>query len=202
LIVALGTAVRQAPSLGGNQTGHVSHDNESFTYRTIDGGGGGGTSPMDTMVMATMRMGVGLPRPFYFAVDSEIGGIASAGPSAEMTTSGMRGTPTITQRSAIAINILGVVGARTRAGSGSLGLEVAGGVHYVSHTFHSQYLACEQVMNVSGMAPLLEVRATAERWLNPWLNVGAMVGGSVIDRGAWIGGVYFGLQTRAYAGER
>jgi hypothetical protein len=102
----------------------------------------------------------------------------------------------------MAINLLGVAGARTGTGRTSLALEAAGGVHIASYEYHSQYIACAQSTSIHDSAPLLEVRASAEHWVNPWMNVGATVGGSVIDRGAWMAGLYLGFTTRGFAGER
>ena len=201
LIVGLGMAVRQAPSLVRGQTGHVTHDSESFTYRMVGGEGSGATSE-DTAVMSTFRLGVGLGKPLYVAADLELGGIASGAPAAEMTSSGMRGSPTITSKSGVAFNALGVVGARGGRGRSSFGVELAGGIGAVNYAYHSQYYACEQDVAVGASRGMLEVRANVERWINPWVNVGAIAGSSLIDRGAWMTGVYLGITTRSFAGER
>jgi len=200
VILSMGTAVRQAPSLAIGKSSSFSHEGESFAYRTVDSGTG---SDVDTMMLFTLRLGFGLPKKLYVAADFEFGGLTDVGrTTAEMATSGMRGSPTITPDGGIAVNMLGVVGLRTGSKHASFGVEVAGGVHVASYSFHTQYLACEQYTSVSAAAPLAEIRANVEHWLNPWIKVGANVGGSVIDRGSWMSGLYLGFHTRAFAGER
>jgi hypothetical protein len=100
------------------------------------------------------------------------------------------------------VSSLGVVGVHGATGAGGVGVELAGGVSAVSYSFHSSYHDCEQATSVTAYAPVAEARARGELWLSPWLTAGVTVGASVLERGAWIGGLYLGVHSRAFGGER
>ena len=70
------------------------------------------------------------------------------------------------------------------------------------YSFDSSYSYCEHTSTIRASAPLLEARVRAERWLNPWISVGATVGTSLIEQGAWMGGLNIGFHTRAFSGRR
>lgn len=202
LIFHMGMATRQAPSLIGGRTGHVEHDGEEFAYRTLTPPAAGGAG-FDQELTFTMRTGIGLPHGLFVAADFEVGGLVSpAAASAEMMTSGARGMPSIDQRNGMVINATGVAGYQRPTSIGNFGVELAGGVRSVSYAFDSAYGACEQTTTIRASAPILEARARAEHWLNPWVALGAAVGTSLVDRGAWMGSLYLGVQTRAFGGGR
>jgi hypothetical protein len=199
IILELGTAVRSFSSPLGQRTGHVEHDGQQFSYRTI------GPTPEaaiahDTAVVSTLRLGFGLTHGLYVAVDGELGGLADqAGGGVEMTSAGALGTPSIRQRGAVVASGLGVVGAHGNFGSALLGVELAGGARNISYQYESHYLACEQSPSLSVTTPVLEVRARASFWLSPFINVGASAGASLVDRGAWLAGINLGFVTKAHA---
>jgi hypothetical protein len=199
MILEIGTAVRSFSSPLGQRTGHVEHDGQQFSYRTI------GPTPdaaiaHDSAMVSTLRLGFGLGHGLYVALDGELGGLTDqAGGGVEMTSAGALGTPSIRQRSAIVAGGLGVVGAHGNVGPALLGVELAGGVRNISYTYESHYLACEQSPSLSVATPLLEVRARASYWLSPFINVGASAGASLVDRGAWLAGIQLGFVSQAYA---
>jgi hypothetical protein len=153
-------------------------------------------------VVTSLRLGIGSRTGIYGALEAEIGGLVrdSAG-AAEMTSSGVLGTPTIAKTSAMVMSGLGVLG--VRAGERNrFGIEVAGGMRNVSYHYTSHYLACENEMTVTASQKVLELRARASTWLTPFLSLGATAGASVIDRGDWMAGLYLGVHTHAFAGNR
>lgn len=201
LFVQLGTAMRRGPSLAGGRTGHLEHEGESFTYRTIEPPAGG--LGEDLSLVTTARLGVGLPAGLYVAVEVEVGplvGVAAASP--QMTTVGALGTPTIEQRRGFVANASAIAGVAAKLASGLVGVEAAGGARSVHYTYDSQYLACETTSTIRASAPIAEVRARGEYWLGPFVTVGATVGASLVERGAWVGGVHLGFHSRAFAGSR
>lgn len=200
VIIEMGTAFRVSPSLAGGQTGHVSHDGQAFAYRTVMPAGESGD---DLSMVSTLRIGIGLGRSFYIAMEAEAGGlVAPAAASAEMMSSGALGSPTVRQARGLVVNAYGVIGARAQTKRGTLGVELAGGTRTVQYTYESNYGACETTSSVRGVAPVLEARVRAEHWLSPWISVGASFGSNVVERGSWMGGAYFGFHSRAFAGGR
>jgi len=198
LIVQLGTAVRSAPSLAPSDTGSFQHEDESFAYRTI----APPDAEIERQLVMTLRMGVGIGRSIYTAIDLEAGPIVSGPTATAISSSGTYGTPTVTQSRGFAFNAAAVVGVAHRIGNGRLGVEAAGGVRAASYTIESTYFHCETSTMVSGAAPLLEARTSYELWLSPFVSAGAMLGASVIDRGAWMGGINIGFHSRAFGGSR
>ena len=72
----------------------------------------------------------------------------------------------------------------------------------VSYSFQSSYHLCQQATSVMVFAPVAEARARGELWLSPWLTAGVTLGTSVLETHAWMGGLYLGVHTRAFGGER
>jgi hypothetical protein len=200
IIIELGTSVKRFPNVLGTRSTSVTHGEESISYRV--------TMPTqresyDVAVLSTLRLGVELGHGVYTGVDVNLGGIADAGhASTEMVSARALGTPVLEQQHGLVLEALGVAGMRSVLGPTRLSVELAGGVRSVSYTFNSHYLACEQLVTIGTSAPVLDARARGELWINPWLTVGATLGSSVIDRGAWSTGVFFGLHTRAFGGDR
>lgn len=197
IIIELGTAVRQFPSPLGERTGTVTHGEESFAYRVV--GPGTANVAMDTAVVGTLRVGVGLRHGFYVAADGEAGGLTASQGSSEMTSSGVRGTPDFRQTHVVVLSGLGVLGVRARLGNLQLGAEAAGGLRTLTYSYQSNYLACEQTASFTTSMPVLEARARAALWVTPFISIGATAGKSVIDE-AWVGGVYFNANSRAFGG--
>jgi hypothetical protein len=102
----------------------------------------------------------------------------------------------------VLVDSLGVVGVRAATGFGALGVELAGGLRAVSYSFHSSYHDCQQSTSINALAAVAEARARGELWLTPWLAAGATLGTSVLERNAWMGGLYLGIHSRAYGGDR
>jgi len=100
------------------------------------------------------------------------------------------------------IDSLGIIGVRGGAGPGTLGVEFAGGLRVASYGFHSSYHDCETSGAVTALEEVAEARARGELWLGPWITAGAVIGASVIERSAWMAGVYVGVHSRAFGGGR
>jgi len=186
----------------GSQTGSVLHGAESFAYRVIQPAGSA-AHPLDTAVLSTIRASVVLPRGLYSGLEVDLGGLAQTGHAAtEMMSTGSFGSPQLAQDRGFVFDSLGVVGVHGATGFGGLGVELAGGVRTVSYRFQSNYHDCEQSTSVRALGAVAEARARGELWLGPWLTAGVTVGASLLERNAWMGGVFVGVHSRAYGGDR
>ena len=119
-----------------------------------------------------------------------------------MMSSGSYGAPSLQQRGGFVFGALGLAGARGSTQHGALALEAAGGVRNTSYYFDSTYHMCETQTIVNETRAVVEARARAELWLGPWITAGATLGTSVLSKGDWLAGVYFGIHSRAFAGVR
>jgi hypothetical protein len=119
-----------------------------------------------------------------------------------MMSTGAFGSPSLSQDRGLIVDTLGVVGLHGATGFGGLGVELAGGLRAISYSFQSNYHNCEQGTSITALAAAAEARARGELWLGPWLTAGVVIGTSVLERGTWMGGLYLGLHTRAFGGER
>ncbi len=200
LIFEVGMNVQAFASPLGERDGRVEHGEQEFSYRVVDPGGASAPAKA-TAVMTTLRVGAG-GRGIYGAAEVELGGLVSDSSRAEMITRGEVGAPTIEQTSTLAFGALGVLGAQGSTRRATFGVELVGGVRGVIYHYESRYLACQQTESIATSRPVLEARARASIWLSPVINAGVVVGSSVIDRGAFMGGVFLGANTRAFAGLR
>jgi len=139
----------------------------------------GTTARGDDALLFDERIGYPLSRGLFMAFDFELGNFAN--PDSKHSN----------DRDFVLDGLISL-GARGGLGPFSLGAEIAGGV--MQSSFPRQ--ANEQTDG------LLEARGRAELWLAPWFTVGGAIGASLIDRGDWMAGVYLGVHTWAYAGDR
>ena len=200
IVVEGGAIVRQFGSLLDRQAGSVTHGTESFAYRVL-------TPPrarlVDTAVLSTLRAGLGLPHGLYAAAEADLGGFTHAAPVAtEMLSTGAFGSPDLQQERGFLLDSLAAVGVRGETHGVGLGAELAGGVRAASYSFESSYHGCLQTTSVTAVAPIAEARVRGELWVSPWLTAGLTAGASVLEHHAWMGGLYLGLHTRAFGGER
>ena len=133
----------------------------------------------DDALMFDERIGYPVTRGLYLAFDFELGNFDN--PDSKRTN----------DRDFVLDGLLSL-GARGGVGPFSLGAELAGGVMQSSFP---------QQPNESTDA-IVEARGRAELWLAPWFTVGGAIGASLIDRGDWMAGLYLGVHTWAYAGDR
>ncbi len=200
IVIEGGVIVRQFASLLDSQAGSVTHGTESFAYRVL-------TPPrarlLDTAVLSTLRAGVGLSHGLYAAAEADLGGFTHAAPVAtEMLSTGAFGSPDLQQERGFLVDSLAAVGVRGEAHGGELAVELAGGVRAASYSFESSYHGCLQATSVTAVAPIAEARVRGELWVSPWLTAGLTAGASVLEHHAWMGGLYLGVHTRAFGGER
>lgn len=197
-----GAIVRRFGSLLDGQAGTVTHGSEAFAYRVATPVAAGHRS-LDTAVLSTMRGSIALPGGLYSALELDLGGLARAGQaSTEMMSTGAFGAPELQQRRGFVVDSLGAIGVRGAIHSGAIGVELAGGMRAVSYHFHSSYHNCEQMTTLTEVAPVAEARVHGEVWISPWLTAGATAGTSVIEGHTWMAGLYVGVHTRAFGGER
>ncbi len=200
IIIEGGALVRQFPTLLDHQLGSVAHGAESFTYRVVQATGA--AHPIDTAVLSSLRASVAVSHAVYGGLELDLGSVMpSATAATEMASSGAFGSPDLRQGHGLLLDALGVVGVRAPLGLGGVGLELAGGLRTVSYNFSSSYHDCHATTGVTALAAVAEARARGELWLGPWLTAGITLGTSVLER-AWMGGVYLGVHTRAFGGDR
>lgn len=200
LFIEGGTMVRSFGSGLGDQTGSISHGLESFSYRVVMTGA---EVHRDVAVTTNLRIGFGIPHGFYGGIEGEIGGlVAPASATAEMTSTGVFGSPNVQQQNGLVLGLAAVGGFRVNGGRGSLAIEGAGGLRSVRYTFASSYHECETDTTIVDNRSVVEARARAELWLSPWLTAGVTVGSNVVDQHDWMAGIYLGAHSRAFAGGR
>lgn len=203
ITVEAGAMLRRFPSLLGGQMGSVTHGGETFAFRMVQSSTASVSRALDTAVLSTVRVSVGMRSGLYSGLELDLGGVTRPGAtSTEMMSTGVFGSPDVQQSGGFIVDSVGLVGLRGRTGFGTLGVEMAGGLRSVSYDFHSSYHGCEQMTGIMAFSPVAEARARGELWLSPWLSAGAMVGASVLQRNAWMGGLYLGVHSRAFGGER
>ncbi len=203
ILIEMGLASRTFASPLREAGGSFSHDDESFTYRVVGRPPEGSPEPaMDAATVFTMRLGLGLSRHVYLAGEAELGGLTRTTGHAEMTSTGMRGAPSITAGSGVVLGAAGVLGVGGSLGPASLGVEVAGGVRSITYYYESRYLACTSYLSHAVSSSVLEARARAQLWVSPFFHVGVSAGTSVVERGAWMAGVHLGFASKAYANQR
>jgi len=200
IIIEAGAVVRRFPSLLGSQTGSVTHGAESFRFRMVQPAG---VRRFDTALLSSLRASVGLSRAVYAGLEVDLGSVRPPdAATAEMSSSGVFGSPDLQPGHGLLVDSLGVVGVRAATGFGSLGVELAGGLRAISYNFHSSYHDCHESTSIAALAAVAEARARGELWLTPWLTAGVALGTSVLERNAWMGGVYLGVRSRAFGGDR
>jgi len=191
-----GVATRTLASPLGAETGTVTHDMQSFSYRVV-GPASRPSAPLENAVVGQLRVGAPLRHGFYVAGEMEIGALTGSGVAAEMTSSGELGTPTLTSSSTMLLGGVGVLGFGGRIGSVDLGLEVAGGGRVLAYTYDSAYLACETSSTITAASAVLEGRARASVWLSPHVTLSALAGRSALDDGI-MGGLSIGFTNHAF----
>lgn len=202
--VELGSSMRAFQSGLPDRTGTVQHGLEQFSYRVVMPTSSSGGASRDVAMLSDVRMGVGLPHNLYTGFDLELGGlVAPATATAEMTTTpGAYGSPNVSQGNGMVIGFSGIAGYRAVGRRGSLAIEGAGGLRSVRYKFDSSYHDCATSTTIVDNRSVVEARARAEVWLNPWLTAGVTLGSNVLERDDWMAGIYLGAHSRAFAGGR
>lgn len=202
LFLELGGGVRQFQSGLGGQHGNVAHEASQFAYRVVMPPSE--ASALDVAAMTTLRLGLGLRYGFYGGLELEVGGLASAAPvrTEMMSDPGTFGSPEIRQRGGLVVGAAGIGGVRASLGPASFAVEGAAGLRSVRYQFESEYHHCITTTTIGSTHQILEARARAELWLNPWISAGATLGTNVLARDDWMAGVFVGFHSRAFAGSR
>lgn len=133
----------------------------------------------DDAMTVDERLGFGITHHLYAALDIEFGNF------------GEFDSNSATARDVV-LDGMGSIGLRGSLGPLSLAVEVAGGGLAYTYPTDADYHT----------EPVVEVRGRADVWLAPWFTVGAMAGSSLLRSGEWVGGVYVGFHTHAYADDR
>lgn len=134
-----------------------------------------------TALASALRIGLDIGSHGYLAFEGELGGAATSGELAMLSTGGTF------------VGGYGVIGARAGGSTATLSAELAAGVRDISDGRNDR-------MAVSTASGVLEARVRGEVWLTPWISAGATVGSSLVDRGDWMAGFYIGVHARAFGG--
>jgi hypothetical protein len=125
------------------------------------------------------RIGYGLTHFMYAALDFELGNFG------ELDT-------THPNQRDLVVDGLASLGLRGGLGPIALAVEISGGAMEYSYP-------TDRDVKVAGM---LEARGHVDLWLAPWCTLGGLIGTSLIHDGDWMAGVYIGLHSWAFAGDR
>jgi hypothetical protein len=133
----------------------------------------------DDVYTLVERVGYPVTHHLYLAFDFELGNLEGASPSKPWKRD-------------IVMDALAAAGLRGGIGPIALSAEIAGGV--------MQSAAMSQ--NDVDTTAVFEARGRGDIWLTPWCTVGVVVGKSLLDHPDWMAGLYLGVHTWAFAGER
>jgi len=86
----------------------------------------------------------------------------------------------------------GAIGWRGDIHLGVLSVELAGGG--MEYSYPTDTAMHKQA--------LVEARVHGDIWLSPWCTLGGMIGTNLLEKGDWVGGLYFGFHSYAFAGDR
>lgn len=206
IFIETGVIVRRFKTLLDGQISSVTHGEQILSsFRASAGRSPSGVTAIapafDSAAMSTVRVGASLPHGLFTALEIDVGGITREGSSnAQDIASGVLSAPTIQRDGGVIVDSLATVGLRGTSSFGALGVEFAGGVRTVSYSFDSQFPSFAQSSTLTAVAPVAEARVRGELWLGPWVSAGVEVGTSVLEKNAWMGGVYLGVHTRAFSG--
>jgi len=163
----MGLVVRSAPSQLGS-IGGVRH--ESYVARTI----ATPQAQLDLDAGMRWRAGLQLGPALFVAIDSGFG-IVEIPDDPQMSAPFRQGS---------SATMLGVAGLRGELRHSTLGVELAGGFRHVTYCVGESLDVHE---GYSGFQAVAELRVRGELRLGPAAMLGATVGTSLIDRGAWVG---------------
>ena len=133
----------------------------------------------DDAMTVDERLGFGIKHHLYAALDIEFGNFGEFDSS----------SPTARD---VVLDGMGSIGLRGSLGPLSVAVEAAGGGLAYTYPTDADYHT----------EAVLEARGRADVWLAPWFTLGAMAGSSLLRSGEWVGGIYVGFHTHAYADDR
>lgn len=163
----IGPVVRSAPSELGNLAGL---SRAPYVARTIE-------TPkalLDLDVGFRWRAGLQLGPAVFVALDTGFG-IVELPEGPQMSAPFRQGS---------SATMLGVAGLRGDLSHAALGVELAGGFRHVTYCIGESY---ERHDGYSGFQAVAELRVRGELRLSASAMLGATLGTSLLDRGAWVG---------------
>jgi len=78
--------------------------------------------------------------------------------------------------------------------------ELAAGGRVVDYGFVSSYHDCLEQVWIERGGGIAEARVRAEHWVGARGSIGATIGTSFVDSGAWSAGVFLRMHSRAFGG--
>ena len=135
-----------------------------------------------------------LGRHLYVGIDGSIGALES-GPMSVSSATAELGVET---RSLVYLAGAAVAGAQVDLGALQLRGEVGVGVRAVGATVETNHADCVLSDTHYDAAPLIRPRLSAQRWVTPWVSVGASAGTNLARRGETSFGLFVGGHLRAF----
>jgi hypothetical protein len=198
LFVELGLGVARFTSYLDTSSRTVTHGSESFAYRVV---APERAAARDAAMVLSLRGGIGFAGPLYGALEVGFGGLlAPARADTEMLSSGAFGSPDVAQSNGHVLQAAAVLGAQVTLGDVVASGELAAGGRVVDYGFVSSYRACLEQVWIERGGGIAEARARAEYWIGARASLGVAVGTSFVDPGAWSGGVFLRMHSRAFGG--
>ena len=196
LTLTVGTSLHSVGLAGTSFAGTADHD-QGIDYRIA----GGAMGPEARAVGASfdMRVTNAVSDHLYLGVEGQVGGAGLVGGPAMVS----QGDSLLLQpRGGLYLAGGGLAGAVVSIGDYDLRGEVVAGGRALGLQVHSQHLNCTDDSTAWGAQPWIEPRVAIDRWVSPWVTVGAFAGGSLLHRGDTSFGLTVTGHVRAFDARR
>lgn len=141
-----------------------------------------------------LQITAGLGRHLYAGIEGSIGGLSTGSMASPTTAESLL----VSTRSLVYMAAAGVAGAAVSLGDYQLRGEVGVGVRAVSLSVETRHDECVLSSSLTDAAPLVRPRLSAQRWVSPWLSIGASAATNLAARGETSLGLFVGGHLRAF----
>lgn len=191
--VSGGASIIRVPVSSMSFSGTAEHTDAAMAYAVTGEPGSATGGAFDLQVTAA------LGRHLYAGVEGSIGGL-DTGPMAAPTTSAAG--LAVDASSLVYLAGAAVAGAAVSFGDYQLRGEVGIGVRAVGLSVETRYAVdgedCVLGETLFDTAALIRPRLSAQRWVTPWVSVGASAGTNLASRGETSVGLFVGGHLRAF----
>jgi hypothetical protein len=130
----------------------------------------------------------------YVGLEGSVGGLDSGPMSASASTADLG----VTTESLVYLAGAAIAGAAVSLGANQIRGELGVGIRAVGLTVETRHADCVLGDTRYDTALLLRPRLAAQRWITPWVSVGASVGSNLARRGETSVGLFVGGHLRAF----
>lgn len=196
LTIAVGTSLHSFGLAGTAFAGTADHD-DGIAYRIA--GDTMGPEARAAGASFDMRVTNAVTDHFYLGVEGQMGGVGLVGGPVMVS----QGDSLLLQpHGGLYLAGGGLAGAVVSIGAYDLRGEVVAGGRAVGLQVHSQHLNCTDDSTAWGAQPWIEPRVAIERWVSPWVTVGAFAGENALRRGDTSFGLTITGHVRAFDARR